>query len=202
MNKRSEPDLTRIYIPLGSFSLTTEKGWDSIRQLLPLTVGDQRRIVDKATDREKPLILLMLSTGIHPAVLSKPKYEFSYDDNYYQWKRTKKTKNNIVRGAWSSRMRDKAILSSLEGLRGLTVRGYYFLIANAGKRAKITPLGPLRLRHTHFVNGARLGHDAFSISSTAATDLTTIQQYYTIGISEMASLSDSDRTWLKELMER
>lgn len=169
---------------------------------MPLTVADQRRIIDKATDREKALIILMLSTGVHPAVLSNPKYDFSYDDNYYQWKRTKKTKNNIVRGVWSQRMRDKAILSALESLRGLTVRGYYFLVRSAGNRAKITPLGPLRLRHTHFVNGARLGHDAFSISATAATDLTTIQQYYTIGIQEMSSLSDSDRSWLKELMER
>jgi len=169
---------------------------------LPLTVEEQRTLIRESNDTERALVLLILSTGMHPAVLSKEKYNFTFTNDYYQWIRTKKKKNNIVRGSWSKMMREKGILEAVEELRGKSRQWYWIILSGLGYRVKIGSLGPLRLRHTNFVNSARIGRDAFTISAMAATDLPTIQQYYTIGIQEMGILSDSDKAWLKELMER
>jgi integrase len=173
-----------------------------LRQLAPLTVEQQRKLILSATDRQRPLIILLLSTGMHPVVLSKKKYEFSFTEDYYQWKRPKKLRNNIVRGTWSRMMRGKGILEAVESLRGLTTQGYWYLVNDAGNKAGISPVGPLRLRHSNLTNHARLNHDRYTTAAMAATSVDTIEQYYTIGINELGILTEQEKEWLKELMER
>ena len=93
-------------------------------------------------------------------------------------------------------MREDDALSELVKLRGLTPQRLWQIIEGLGQKVGIKGLCPLQLRHTHFVNRARLGHNPFDIAHGAATDLQTVYTYYTIGMGESKSLSKEDRAFL------
>jgi len=171
----------------------------SSREKLPLTVGIQQKLLDEADDRERALMILMLSTGMHPRVLSQKTYNLIWDENYYSWNRPKTY--NKLRGAWSKAMRQGQTLGIVNKLRGRTPQRLWQIIDGLGDRCNVSGLCPLQLRHTHFVNRARLGHNAFEIAHGAATDLKTVYSYYTIGMGEMKRLTDVEKEWLQWLME-
>jgi len=169
------------------------------RTKFPLDVQAQRKLIKKAEGKEKTLLILMLSTGIHPKVLAHKRYGLEWDKRYYRWLRVK-TMNEVM-GAWSKAMRENGVLSGLVKLRGLTPQRLWQIVEGLGQKVKIKGLCPLQLRHTSFVNRARLKHDVFSISQGAGTDLTTVANYYMIGLNESKSMSKEDRTFLRWLME-
>ncbi len=169
------------------------------REKFPLSVADQQKLVKKAEDKEKSLLILMLSTGMHPRVLSNKNCKLDWTEEYFSWNRPKT--HNKLRGSWSKAMKEGDNLGHLGKLRGKTPQRYWQIIDDLGEECGITGLCPLQLRHTYFVNLARLGHDAFSIAHGAATDLKTIFDYYTMGMNQMAKLTDEEREWLKWLME-
>jgi hypothetical protein len=59
----------------------------------------------------------------------------------------------------------------------------------------------LRLRHTHIVNLARLGYDAFTISHRTGTSLSSIGRHYTVGMAEAKRLTDEERGYLTWLID-
>jgi len=71
----------------------------SRRTKFPLEIPVQRKLVKKAEGKEKTLLIVMLSTGIHPKVLAQRKYGLEWDKRYYRWNRVK-TMNEVM-GAWS-----------------------------------------------------------------------------------------------------
>jgi integrase len=169
------------------------------REKFPLKVEVQRRLIEKAEGREKALLILMLSTGMHPRVLSQVKYKLVWTEDYHSWNRPKT--NNKIMGNWSKAMREGDNLGHLNKLRGKTPQRLWQIIDELGERCKVTGLCPLQLRHTYFVNRARLGHNAFDIAHGAATDLRTVYSFYTIGMGESKKLSQEDREFLEWLME-
>jgi integrase len=169
------------------------------REKFPLSVEEQQKLVKKAEGKEKSLLVLMLSTGMHPRVLSQKKFNLTWTEDYFSWNRPKTNKK--LRGSWSKAMKEGDNLGHLGKLRGKTPQRLWQIIDELGEKCKISGVCPLQLRHTYFVNLARLGHDAFTIAHGAATDLKTIYDYYTMGMSQMKALSEEDREWLKWLME-
>ena len=97
---------------------TNPKGYrpKKSRVLFPLTVKEQRKLlaVDEDTNmRVRALILLSLSTGMHPKVLSMPDaYGLVWTKEYFSWNRTKSRRQ--VQGAWSKAMREKDTLILLK----------------------------------------------------------------------------------------
>lgn len=170
------------------------------RAKLPLTVEAQRKLLGKAEGEVRALFLLMLSTGMHPKVLSQTKkYGLTWDNTYYAWKRTKTMKP--VQGAWSKAMRDGNTLQDLWEMKGHSRQWYHRVLRELGKEAGVAGLCPLQLRHTFFVNRARLGHNAYDIAHGAATGMEVIYNYYTIGMGEAKALKPEDREWLQWLIE-
>lgn len=169
------------------------------REKFPLSVEIQRKLIDKAEGKTKALLVLMLSTGMHPRVLSKSKFKLTWNQDYYSWNRPKTM--NKVRGNWSKAMRDGDLYAELNKLRNRTPQRLWQIIDDLGDSIKVTGLCPLQLRHTYFVNRARLGHNAFDIAHGAATDLKTVYSFYTIGMGESKKLSQDDREFLEWLME-
>ena len=175
------------------------------REKLALTVGQQRQLVDMAEGKTKALLVLMLSTGMHPAILSdknskgrRGTYQLQWSDDYYMFLRTKTLKK--IRGAWSPAMKEPLMLENLYRCRRRTPQRYWQMLNELGKECKISGLCPLQLRHTYFVNRARLGVNAWNISQGAKTSIDTINDFYMLGSNEMKQLSDEDTTWLKWLM--
>lgn len=169
------------------------------REKLPLSVESQKKMIGKAEGKEKTLVILMLSTGMHPRVLSQKSYNLTWDKDYYSWNRPKTLKK--LRGSWSKAMKEGDNLGHLNKLRGRTPQRLWQIIDELGGKCGLTGVCPLQCRHTHFVNRARLGHNAFDIAHGASTDLNTIYDYYTIGMGESKKLSDEDRRFLEWLME-
>lgn len=170
---------------------------------LYLTVENQRALLDASCSISLGNLLsrLILSTGIHPAVLSKPnRFSLQFDDTYYSYKRPKSL--HPVSGAWSTAMRENDILLSLRGYLGRSTRYYQSWLEVQGKRANAAQrLGPLQLRHTYFVNKARLGTDAFTIAHASGTSIRTIMRHYTVGMAESKRLTDDERRFLEWLMD-
>lgn len=171
------------------------------REKFPLTVEAQRKLLEAADPRERSLIILMISTGMHPRVLALKSYNLMWSSDYYSWNRPKKRTQNKVQGAWSRAMREGDTLGHLSKLRGRTPQRLWQIVKAVGDRCRIKGVCPNQLRHTHFVNRARLGHNAFDIAHGAATDLKTVYSYYTIGMGESKTLTQEDREWLGWLME-
>jgi len=169
------------------------------REKLPLSVEVQKKLIKKAEGKEKTLVVLMLSTGMHPRVLSKKNLSLTWDKDYFSWKRPKTNKK--LMGAWSKAMKEGDNLGHLGKLRGKTPQRLWQIIDELGEKCGSTGVCPLQLRHTHFVNRARLGHNAFDIAHGASTDLKTIYNFYTIGMGESKKLSQEDRQFLEWLME-
>ena len=167
------------------------------RKKLSLSVEKQRELISKAEGKRKLLLLLMLSTGMHPRVLSNDKCNLTWDKSQYAYNRPK-TKREVM-GAWSVALKEEN-LDQLKALRR-TRQSLWQMVKEEGEKVGISGLCPVQLRHTYFVNRARLKHDAFSIAESAGTDLHTVYKYYTIGISESKALSDSDIEFLAWLME-
>ena len=185
------------------------------RNLLPLSVPDQVALLtgletapdDGELGQGRAISALILSTGMHPCVLADPtKYLFTQDKHYFSYKRAKNKKP--IMGSWSHMLSDRGSddESLAEWVMGQksrkSTRWYNHVIALAGESAGIIGrLGPLRLRHTHFVDLARLGYDPYTIAHRTGTHPDTIFSYYTIGMNESKRLTDHERTLLDWIME-
>lgn len=174
------------------------------RPKLPLTVEQQRRLVkvaqSKGSGQPETLLILMLSTGMHPKVLVDERYGFTWTKDYYTWKRPKTYKP--ITGSWSRAMMEMDNLDGrLKKLRGSTRQYYHQVLKYLGVEAGLVGFCPLQARHTNFVNRARLGHNAFDISMSCSTDMKTIYDYYMIGAGECRALSQADKEWLQWLVE-
>ena len=154
-------------------------------------------------DLSKALVAFFLSTGTHPCVLSDPdKYQVKLSSKYYSYFRPKLRAPKQVALAWSRYMRDNMIPDLLRDNMGASIQWYGQLTARCGIEAEISErVGPLRLRHDYFSNLARRGYDPFFIANRAGTNLQTIARYYTVGRSEIESIDDQQREWLKVLMD-
>jgi len=175
------------------------------RPKFPLTVVQQKQLLEvvrkKGAETQETLLLLMLSTGMHPKVLAKPeKYHLEWNENYLTWHRPKTHKT--ITTAWSKAMKSlKNLDERMDRLVGSTRQYYHQMLSYLGREAGVKGFCPLQARHTNFVNRARLGHNAFDIAQGAATDLTTVYDYYTIGMGESKNLTKEEREWLQWLME-
>jgi hypothetical protein len=185
------------------------------RSLLPLSVADQIALLaelptaqdDGELGQGRAVAALILSTGMHPCVISQPlKYLYTADGHYYSYRRAKTRKP--ITGSWSSMLADHGpdglTLAAwlMEHKSGRTTRWYNHVTALAGEAAGILGrLGPLRLRHTHFVDLARLGYDPYTIAHRTGTSPDTIWSYYSVGMAEMKRLTEHERTWLDWLLE-
>ena len=181
--------------------VTNPKGYrpKKTNEKYPLSVEEQRRLIEKADPREKALILFVISTGAHPSVLTDRQYKLDWNDKYYSWNRPKTHRK--IRGAWSRAMREDSLFKELRKLRSKTPGYCWELISSIGKSIGIKGICPLQLRHTYFVNRARLGHNPFDISHGAGTSLQTVHDYYTIGMGESKAIPKQDRDYLSWLME-
>jgi len=181
--------------------VTNPKGYrpKKTNEKYPLSVEEQRRLIEKADPREKALILFVISTGAHPSVLTDRQYKLDWNDKYYSWNRPKTHRK--IRGAWSRAMREDSLFKELRKLRSKTPGYCWELINSIGKSIGIKGICPLQLRHTYFVNRARLGHNPFDISHGAGTSLQTVHDYYTIGMGESKAIPKQDRDYLSWLME-
>jgi len=179
----------------------TQKGYvpKNPRPKLPLTVEEQRNLLMKANENEKALALLILSTGMHPKVLSDKGYGLTFSDNYYEWNRPKTRK--VVRGNWSRAVRESGVLTLIEKMRGCTRQWYWQMLKAAGSKIKLKGLCPNQLRHTFFVNLGRLERNPYDIKMKSATDFDTAYGYYMNGKDESGVLTSSDKEFLKWLME-
>ncbi len=172
------------------------------RKKYPLTVEQQRKLIDKAEGKVKAILVFFISTGAHPSVLSRKEYSLDLDDEtYYSWNRPKT--NAEVAQTYPKALQDKELRKALSSkrTRGKDPTRYWQIIRKLGEEVGIKGLCPLQLRHTHFANRARLGHDVFSIAHGSGTSLNTIGKYYTIGLGESKKLSEEDRRFLEWLME-
>ncbi len=185
---------------LGCTMPSNPKGYRPKRsnEKYPLSIDEQRRLIDNAVPRLRTLVVFMLSTGAHPSVLTDRGYSLDWTKDYYSWNRPKTFKK--VRGSWSRAMREQD-LKELRKIRSKTGGYYWELIKDLGDSVGLKGLCPLQLRHTHFVNRARLGHNPFDIAHGASTSLETVYDYYTLGMGESKRLSDDDRHFLEWLME-
>jgi hypothetical protein len=98
-------------------------------------------------------------------------------------------------------MKEGELRKDLKRLKNKSVGYLWLLVKDFGEEQGVKGLCPLQLRHTHYVNRARLGHNAFDISHGSGTSLNTIHQYYTVGMGQSKGLSEDDREFLAWLME-
>lgn len=168
--------------------------------VLPHTVDAQKKLVESATGPARSLVVLFLSTGMHPAVLATPSaFSCAWDANFVAWKRPKTLKPITM--AWSAAMREGDALEDITHLKGLTRQYLHGLVSVAGNEAGIKDANPRALRHDYFCNRARLGHNPFDISHSSGTDLDTVYRFYTVGMNDAQKLSRADQDWLHWLME-
>jgi integrase len=182
--------------------VTNPKGYKPKKKRIkyPLTVEEQRKLIDGAERPIKALIVFILSTGAHPSVLTDAKHNLDLtSDRHYSWNRPKTGK--AVGGSWSAAMLKGGLHKELKKLSKRKVNTLWYFLADYGGQVEIKGLCPLQLRHTHFANMARLGYDPFTISHRSGTSISTIQMHYTIGLGEMKKLTDTDRKYLEWLME-
>lgn len=170
-----------------------------------LSVEEQVRLTGPpghATDQlSVALCRLGLSTGIHPAVWSRPhEYGLRLSSNYLDYSRPKTLKRVTI--PWSTAMRESGVLTVLARATGRTPEYYAQLVSGlADERGVPGRTAFLRLRHTHIVNLARLGYDAFTISHRTGTSLSSIGRHYTVGMAEGKRLTEGERAYLTWLTE-
>ena len=174
------------------------------RKKYPLTIEQQRKLIDRAEGKTKAILLFFLSTGAHPSVLTDEDKEYRLDltdDNYYSWNRPKTHRE--VQGRYPKCLQDKELRKTLNSkhTKGKDPTRYWQIIKKLGEDVGIKGVCPVQLRHTYFVNRGRLGHHIWDIAHGAATSVETISQYYTIGMGESKKLSKEDRGFLEWLME-
>jgi len=173
------PSNPKGYYPIGS------------RTKFALTVEQQRKLIEQAEGKDRALLILMLSTGMHPKVLSRKDYGFTWTPDYYSWKRPKTRRT--VTGVWSRAVRQEKVTNWLVPRKLL-----YKDVSTYRKRlgALMPGLCPLQLRHTYFVNRARLGHNAFDIAHGAATSLRTVKPTtQSAWARQGASATRTERSW-------
>ena len=181
---------------------TNPKGYKpkTSRPKYPLSVENQRKLIEKADKPLKALIVFILSTGAHPSVLTDKKHNLDLsDDEHYSWNRPKTRKR--VMFSWSKAMLKGSLYKELRRFKKKKPNACWYLLSVLGGDLKIKGVCPLQLRHTHFANMARLGYDLFTIAGRSGTSIDTIQQFYALGMGEMKRLSEDDRKYLEWLME-
>lgn len=172
------------------------------RTKLYLTVAQQRGLVSTDPQGKGAMLSkLMLSTGMHPAVISRPgQYQLQFNIDYFSFKRPKSFAP--VAGHWSRAMRNPRLLQQLSKSLGKSCRSYSEQLARHGVRCDLPQrLGALQLRHNYFKNRAILGVHPFDIAHGASTSLKTIMRHYTVGMGERSTVSEEDLLWLRWLME-
>jgi hypothetical protein len=166
-------------------------------------VAEQRRVLevdDFTNPRIRALLILSLSTGLHPKVLARPEHHgLTWTNEYYSWNRPK-TKRQ-VQGAWSKAMREGQNLNLMKKWLNRDVSTYRKALDGYCEPRRVAKMNMLRGRHTSFCNQARMGRDPMSIASSTGTSLNVILQYYTIGIHEGPTLSEDDRKFLRWLID-
>lgn len=170
------------------------------REKSPLTVEQQRQLVAKAEGKTKALLILILSTGMHPKILSKNAYKLEWGPNYYTFLRTKTFKR--LHGSWSPAMKERhgILIEGVYRIKNRTPQRYWQLLKELGRECKISGLCPLQCRKTYFVNRARQGVNAYDIAQAAQTSMSTIYHHYMKGSTERKRLSEDDKEWLDWLM--
>ena len=171
------------------------------RTKFPLTVDAQKLLIEslkgKEYDSERTLTILMISTGMHPLVLAEPQiHALAWNPNYAEWKRPKTSVQIHVN--WSLAM--KEVLPYLGALKGCTRQWYWDIVKSAGKAGGISGLCPLQLRHTHFVNLARMGYSESDLRIESGTNQNTISHHYLTGLREIKRLTPEDKVFLEWLM--
>lgn len=164
-----------------------------------LTVEQQRLLVE-GKGFPTALCRLLLSTGMHPSVLTQ--YDvcrLTFDSDQYSYQRPK-TRRKII-GLWSRAMREPGMLEEIVRNVGCSRVWYYQVVARRIATKCMTRGSPLTLRHTYFVNRARLGHNVLDIAHSAGTSMDTIYRYYTVGMGDAKRLSEDDLEFLRWLME-
>jgi hypothetical protein len=172
------------------------------RTKLYLGIAQQRALISTDPQGKGAMFSkLILSTGMHPAVISRPgQYQLQFNQDYYSYKRPKSYAP--VAGHWSRAMRNPRLLLQLQRSLSKSCRSYSDQLARHGVRAGLPQrLGALQLRHNYFKNRAVLGMHPFDIAHGAGTSLKTIMRHYTVGMGERQLLTDDDMTWLRWLME-
>lgn len=172
-----------------------------------LTVQEQiallRGSYDGPSGLGRALCALVLSTGIHPVVLSEPETRGLYlGPTSYSWRRPKSRAQ--VCGPWSWFM-----VQPRDGFTAVDVvasnlyaspQWYGQVMALAGKEAGIHGrVAPLRCRRTHFFNLAVLGLDPWSISQSSGTSMATIGKFYLAGKRSQIALQPPELAFLHDL---
>ena len=175
------------------------------RSLVFLSVQEQEALTGPpghAVDQlSVALCRLALSTGIHPAVWSRPhEYGLRVSSSYLDYHRPKTFKHVTI--PWSTAMKESGVLTVLAHATSKTPEYYAQLVSGHAEAAGIPGRTAfLRLRHTHIVNLARLGYDAFTISHRTGTSLSSIGRHYTVGMAEGRRLTEQERGYLAWLIE-
>jgi len=169
-----------------------------------LTVKQQQDMLSTVHEGyEVPQLIctVILSTGMHPAVLSHPRrYSLTASEDYYSYKRPKTFRP--VHGAWSETVRALEPVKALPPNLGRSVQMYGRYVSDLAHASGIAWwVGPRCLRHTYFVNRARLNHNPYDISHSSATSMDVIYSYYTVGMGESKRLPKEQISWLRKLME-
>jgi len=167
------------------------------RTKFPLTVEQQRTLLKKTEGDANILLALLLSTGMHPDVLANKGCVLEWTETYVAWKRPKTYK--AIQFPWSKLMKPRTV--EIKPIKDKSRQWYWQLVRDAGRKVGISGLCPLQCRHTYFVNRARLGHNAYDIAHSSGTDMETVYNHYTTGMSESKNLEPEDRAFLEQLME-
>jgi integrase len=168
------------------------------RNVLPIDLKEQRRVAERATGKPLVAYLLFVSTGMHPAPLLHPeRFRLHWNDKAATWCRPKSRRRVMVH--WSRAM--KPHVRTLRDMKGKATMTVWSWVHKAGLAAGIPDLSALRLRHTHFVNRARLGHDAYAIANSTGTSMRTVHRFYTMGHTDGRRLGPEDLKFLRWLME-
>lgn len=150
--------------------------------------------------KEKSLAIFFLSTGAHPSILSDPqRYQFYTDSSSYSWARPK-TRRPVI-GVWSQAMRQDIVQKTLSEALGTNRFKLYHQLSALGRHLGIQCVGPLLLRHTNYVDRARLGHHILDIAHSTGTNMYTVYRYYTVGIQLAKATAEEDKNYLRWLIE-
>jgi len=166
------------------------------QQMALLGAGDY----DGHAGKGRALASLVISTGVHPSVLAFPEdHDLEFTECYWSWRRAK-TDAPLV-NPWSPWMLRTDAVPVVQKLLGKTPQWLGELTAAAGRACALPGrVGFNRLRHTYFVNLARLGVDPWAISQMAGTHLDTIGRFYMVGKREAKVLSPAQVEWLQLVM--
>ena len=122
--------------------------WRKERKVkIPLSPGDIEKLLGACRDeRERRVIMIMLSTGMHPSVMADPeKYDMEITRGMLTWNRPKTGK--LCRWLVPDEMKGlvDAFLNEDLGYHRST---YWNIVRRVAKRAGLEHVSPLTLRHT------------------------------------------------------